>query len=104
MVVVDEMTLLDLIVRHLYPPPQFRQDHYLYIFIFQIHGVIGLVLTGIFDLFNHRIGIDHPAATLIHAFFQEHRILFRFTDAVCRKKDIFLPNFYIHCHILNLFR
>ena len=104
MIVINEMTLLDLVVCHLHPSAEFRQDHYLYIFIFQIHGVIGLVLTGIFDLFNYRIRIYDPAASLVHAFFQEHRILFRFTDAVGREKDVFFPNFYILCHILKLFR
>ena len=104
MIVINEMTLLDLVVRHLYPSAQFWQDHHLYIFIFQIHGMIGLILTSIFDLFNYRIRIYDPAASLIHTFFQEHRILLRFTNAIGREKDIFLPNFYNLCHILKLFR
>ena len=104
MVVVDEMAFLDLIVCHLHTSAQFRQDHHLYIFILQIDCVIRLVFAGIFNLFNHGIRIYHPAASLVNTFFQEHRVLFRFTDAIGGEKDIFFPNFYILCHILKLFR
>ena len=43
MVVVDEVPLANFVVCHLYASAEFRQHHYLYVFILKEYGVILLV-------------------------------------------------------------
>ena len=98
MVIVDEMAVFNLIVRHLYPSAQLGKDHHFYIFVFQPNSMVTLFLAGILYLFNHRIRVNHTTASLVNTLLQEHRILFSFANTVGRKKDIFFPNFHIFSH------
>ena len=59
MVVVDEVTLLNLVVCHLYTSTKFWENHNLYIFILHIYGLILLVHLFVSHAFDDRIRIDH---------------------------------------------
>ena len=67
-IVINKMTLFNLIVRHLDTSAQFRQNHHFDIFILQINSVIILFPTNIFYLFNNRIRINDSTTSLIYTF------------------------------------
>ena len=65
-VIIHEVSLLDLIVGHLDASAQFGQDHHLDIFVLEIDGLVVLVHLLIADRLDNGIRIDHPTRSLIH--------------------------------------
>ena len=61
MVIINEVTLLNLVVGHLNASTQFGQNHNLDIFVLKIDGLVVLIGLLITDRLNHRIRIDHTA-------------------------------------------
>ena len=59
MIVIHEMTLLDLVVGHLYTTAQFWQYHHFDIFVLKPHGLVFLINLLIADTLDDRIRIDH---------------------------------------------
>ena len=94
MIIINKMTLFDLIISHLHTPAQFRENHDLDIFVFDKNSIILLIHFLIGHRFNHRIRINYPATALIHTLLQENRILLRFTYFISRNYHLFFPCFY----------
>ena len=93
-VVIDEMTLSDLVIGHLHPPAEFGEDHHLDVFVLEIHGIVRMVRLFIRDRLDHRIRIDHAAGSLIDPFLQENRILFGFPDLIGGDDHLLFPRSY----------
>ena len=85
-VIVDEVIAVRLVIGPLYPAAQLRQHHDVDIFVLQDDRIVCDILLLIHDLVYYRIGVDTPAAALIDALFQEHRILVRLADAIGRNR------------------
>ena len=61
MVVVDEVSLFNLVVSHLNPTTEFGQNHYFDIFVFNVYGIILFVHPLITYTFNDGVRINHSA-------------------------------------------
>ena len=85
------MALLGFIESHLNPAPQFRQNHDFQVLVFQKNGIPFLINLLIQYFLNHRMRINHTAASLVNPLFQKHRILFRFSDSVGWNNYLFVP-------------
>ena len=93
MIIVNEVTLLDFVVSHLHATAQFRQNHYLQVFILQKYRLIGAVGLLVSDTFDDGIRIHHPARSLIHALLQENGILLVGPALIGRNHHLFSPGF-----------
>ena len=100
MVVVDEMALLDLVVSHLHAPAQLRQNHHLYIIVFQPDGQVVLVYLLVTHALDDGVRIDNAARTLIDTFLQEHWSLLRLSNLIGRNGHYFSPSFDHSCILL----
>ena len=96
MVVINEVALLNLVVSHLHAAAEFGQYHYLYIFVFDIHGMVFHIFFLVGYRLNHGIWINHPRRTLIDSFLEEYRGFLRLTYFICRYAHCFFPSFN-HC-------
>ena len=93
MIIVNEVTLLDFVVSHLHATAQFRQNHYLQVFILQKYRMIGAVGLLVSDTFDDGIRIHHPARSLIHTLLQENGILLVGPALIGRNHHLFSPGF-----------
>ena len=93
-VVIDEMTLLNLVVCHLHATAKFGQNHHLNVFVFEPDSQIVLVGLLVAYRLDDGVGINHSARTLIDSFFQEHRVLLWLPNLVCRNRYNISPDFY----------
>src|SRR5574344_655103 len=91
------MTLANLVVSHLHTSSEFRQNHHLYVFVFQENGIVSLVFLFVGYRFYYRIRIDNAAAALIYAFLKEYRIFLSFAYFISRYDNLFFPSFYHYC-------
>ena len=102
MIVIHEMAVGDLVVGHLHSTTQFWQYHHLDILVLQPNGLILLIDLLVAHRLDDGIGIDHPAATLIDSFLQEHRVLLRLPNSVGRDSHLFSPCFYHDMCVLGV--
>ena len=98
MVIIDEMTLLDLVISHLDASPQLGQNHHEDIIVFEIYGLIVLIDLLVANRLYHGIRIEHTARTLIDTLFQKHWILLWLPYLIGRDGYNFSPGFN---HIFN---
>ena len=91
LVVVNEMIAVGFIERHLYAAAQLGQDHDAQVAIFQKHCGIRLVGFLVEHAVDHRVRVDHAAAALVDAFFQEHRVAVGLADGIGRDYHRFGP-------------
>ena len=92
-VVIDEMTLLNLVVGHLHATAQLWQDHYLDVFVLHPDGFVLLIHLLVGNALDDWIRIDHAARTLIHAFLKEDRVLLGLSSLVGGNHHLFFPCF-----------
>ena len=94
MIVVDEMSLGDLVPGHLDASSELRKYHDLDIFVFEPHCVVLAVLLLVGYRFYHLIGVHDAAAALIDSLLKEYRVLLGFPGPVGRNDDLLSPCFY----------
>ena len=102
-VIIDEVALLNLVVRHLYASAQLRQYHHLDIFVLYPNSQPLLIHLLVRNRLNDGIGIDHAARTLIDAFLQEYRVLLSLSNFVCWYRYQLSPCFYHNYNATNSF-
>ncbi len=92
LIIVDKVTLPDLVVRHLNSSAEFRQYHDFEVLIFQEQTAIGFVPLLLQNFFDDRMRVYEATASLIDPVLQKDWIFFWFSDAICRNDYIFLPS------------
>ena len=73
-VVVDEITLLDFVIRAMNTSPQLRQQHNADEVVFHPDGLVIAGFANAGQGIGHAVGIDRARGALIDALFQEHRV------------------------------
>ena len=90
-VVVDEVIVVRLVERHLNPAAELGQNHDLEIFVFEKDGVVVARRLLVGNRLHHRIGVNCPAAPLVHALFQEERIGVRLASLIRGDRNPLVP-------------
>ena len=100
-IVIYKVIMTCLIKGALNPSSQFRQNHDLQIFIFQIYCGVRFIYLCITDFFHHGIRIYFARTALIYSFFNKNRIFLRLTDFIGGNAYTFRPYFCL-AHLLSL--
>ncbi len=95
LVIVNEVTLTDLIISHLDATAQLGQDHYFDVLIFKEETNIFLVFFLVVNLFNYRVWVNFPATALVHPFLEKHGVFIRFANTVGWDSYFLFPDVYI---------
>ena len=99
-VVIDEVALLDLIIRHLDATAQFRQHHYLEILVLQVHSPPFLRCRLVGYRLDDGIRINHATRALIYSLLQEDGILLCLSNLIRWYRHQLSPSFYHICILL----
>ncbi len=101
LVVINKVPLFGFIECHLNATTQFRQYHDFQVLVLQKNGIPLFINLFIQYFFNHRMRINHAAASLVNPFFQKHRIFFRLSNSVRRNNHFFVPgaSLFLFLHI-----
>ena len=105
MVIINEVTLLNLVVGHLDTSTQFWQNHHLDILILEIHSLVVLICFLVADRLDDWVRIDHTTRSLIHTFFQKHRSFLRLAYFIGWYRHQLSPSLYhILCKEFKVYR
>ena len=103
LIVVYEIVAVRFVVRALYAPAEFRQNHDEQVFIFEAERLIDNVARFVADRFDDGVRVDFSRAALIDAFFEENGVFIRRSCGVGRNRDFLLPNTDALFNLFELF-